>query len=218
MSFPIIAFSTYLKNLNQPKLIKITKTLLKKLYKTTSAKRRARLVHQVVDSEMKDLFNDCAVKKFVRCGDGCAHCCYSHVAITSDEADLLAHRVMEQGVEINYTRLQLQQKAGDSIEAWNQIPHSMRRCVLLDQSDSCMVYSDRPSTCRINNVVSEPELCRLDQGERPISLLLTERADMAMIAHYIYSKQSKKLVTGTIPQLLWQSLHQKSEQVSSPSL
>jgi Fe-S-cluster containining protein len=217
LSFPAIAFSTYLKNVNHPELGRITKNILKRLKKTAQSIRRARLVHSAVDQEMEQIFSDPAVKKFVRCGKRCSHCCYSHVAITSDEADLLAQKIKEKNIQIDYAKLNIQQAAGDSIELWNKIPHPMRSCVLLDESGSCSLYEDRPSACRVNNVVSDPQYCRLDQGEQPIRLLLTERADMAMVAHFLYTQQSKGLVSGTIPQLLWQSLQQKTQEVINSS-
>ncbi len=61
-----------------------------------------------------------------------------------------------------------------------------------------MVYNDRPSVCRTNNVLSEALSCSTHDGtEKPIRILNTFEADMLVMSSFINSHNS-----GAMPNLL----------------
>jgi Fe-S-cluster containining protein len=100
----------------------------------------------------------------INCGKGCSFCCFQHVAITDDEAQLMLEYAKEKNVEIDYERLERQQKAKSDVE-FKALPVKDRRCVFLNSFASCSIYDHRPMACRKVLVVSDPLDC--DTENRP---------------------------------------------------
>lgn len=142
---------------------------------------RARALHQRLDEASLDFD---AVKPelaaAVRCRSGCAHCCRIWVAITQDEAELLAERV-RQGAACDRARLQAQQglqRPGD----FAALPLHEARCAFLDSEGRCGVYADRPAACRSLRVTSDPELCRDAEASTRITTLINPLAELLVSA------------------------------------
>lgn len=93
----------------------------------------------------------------VSCKRGCAYCCYIEVGITSDEALLLRYAMQEIGLSIDLDRLRLQ--ASHVEKGWSSLAYEQRRCVFLQDDNSCGVYEYRPMACRKHNVITAPEKC-----------------------------------------------------------
>lgn len=142
---------------------------------------RARALHRRLDEANLDFD---AVKPelaaAVRCRSGCAHCCRIWVAITQDEAELLAERVRRDAA-CDRTRLQVQQglrEPGD----FAALPLDQARCAFLDANGRCGVYADRPAACRSLRVTSDPELCREAEISTRITALINPLAELLVCA------------------------------------
>ena len=103
--------------------------------------------------------------KQIKCGEGCAFCCYNQVDISGDEALLIKAVCEEDGIEIDITRLRLQAEKKD-IKAWNKLTPSKKRCVFLDKSNLCSIYEYRPAACRKLYVITDPEFCNLKKIQK----------------------------------------------------
>ncbi|EQC47590.1 YkgJ family cysteine cluster protein [Bacteriovorax sp. Seq25_V] len=168
---------------------------------------RARKSHQYVSQYTNEVLNNPIAKKFVTCHRGCSACCHTQVSVNADEAQLLASKVINNEVQVDLTKLYIQGNVENNSEKWFALPYDVRGCVFLDDKGACTVYEDRPSVCRTNNVLSPPKMCETRDGvERPIRLLNTEKADMAIIASYEVSGDA-----GTLPSMLWKAMKQYGE-------
>jgi Fe-S-cluster containining protein len=129
--------------------------------KVPAGPKRAEMIHEKVNHEIKMFDQTSAQAKQISCGKGCAACCHIRVGITQDEAKLLAARV-KLDTPIDMERLR-------EIAAWPDTFESYRdnypkgRCVFLGFDNACKVYDDRPSVCRTYRVVSDPADCVPDK-------------------------------------------------------
>ncbi len=201
---PAVAARTFQEKRDDPSFFKLTKQVIKKLKKISDPIKRARRVHKEIDRALQPLLEDKLISDCITCNKGCTACCHTQVAITKDEAQLLAARISE-GTIINQHRLAIQAAAHNDSDAWYEIPHKDRGCVFLDDQGSCNVYDDRPSVCRCNSVVSDPALCSTKDGEvKAIQLLHTHKADMVNMGAFLTSSENS-----TLPFLLKKVLDQK---------
>jgi Fe-S-cluster containining protein len=88
------------------------------------------------------------------CKKGCNFCCYTKVAVSSDEAELLVEAAKEEGIEFDLTQLSIH----NGIEL-TAMPYELRKCPVLGPDGSCRLYKYRPAVCRTLNVASDPKLC-----------------------------------------------------------
>eukprot|EP01124_Arcella_intermedia_P035157 TRINITY_DN8886_c0_g1_i1.p1 TRINITY_DN8886_c0_g1~~TRINITY_DN8886_c0_g1_i1.p1 ORF type:complete len:420 (+),score=117.05 TRINITY_DN8886_c0_g1_i1:30-1289(+) len=146
--------------------------------------RAVYLQNEIDNSLQMVLENEKGKGKEITCKKGCAFCCHRMVDITSDEAFLLTNKLeeMEGGTISNKTIAELTMKAnqfpstikGDKFQ-W-KADYEVSKCIFLKNSE-CSVYQQRPVTCRLMNVVSDPQLCSKeatnpqDKSTRLISLL-----------------------------------------------
>ena len=205
MNFPALAKKTY----DELKEVPRYKGLLYRIFALfkvlTTPKERVEMVHQQVVQSLATLFEDPLVSKYVSCKKGCSFCCHGQVSVTEDEADVLADKIIEDEASIDIRRLGIQSKAKNKAVDWYKISFQDRRCVFLDEAGQCSIYKDRPSVCRTNFVVNNPQDCSTEDGiEKPLRMLKTHDADMIVMAHFIYNK-----VNGSLPYMLVQSLHNK---------
>jgi Fe-S-cluster containining protein len=129
------------------------------------------------------------------------------VSVNKDEAKLLAHRVIEDNIELDLKKLYIQGNVENSAKQWFKLPYELRGCVFLNKNGECRIYDDRPSVCRTNNVLSDPRMCDTSDGvEKPIRLLNTDKADLAIIASYQQAGEA-----GTLPYMLWKELDNRGE-------
>lgn len=117
----------------------------------------AHSVHCAVDERIEEMLTTSPHAKDVKCAKGCAACCQLNVDITAKEAQLLAHWMGEQGIEIDEQKLERQ--AAASPATWNQLAIEDRRCVFLGEDRACKVYEHRPGACRKYLVATDPEFC-----------------------------------------------------------
>jgi Fe-S-cluster containining protein len=207
MNVPAIAKNTFELLRNQPEFLSITQTVMNHLNKIKSSLERARFVHNMVDEYNKEVFAHPILKAMVPCKAGCSGCCHTQVSVTEDEAELLAHNISSNGLEINYERLAIQAEAGNDSSVFFKIPYAERRCVFLDKNGGCTVYKDRPSVCRTNAVVGDAAQC--DTSVNPeggsIRLVKTEKSDMTIVGAFAAASAS-----GTLPFMLSKVLKAKS--------
>ncbi len=204
-SFPQVALRSYLKLKEYPVFFRFTQAILTTLGKMVRPIERAKFVHEMIDHEMVELFKNESVMKLTACKKGCSACCHTQVSVTSDEADLLAARVMD-GAALNWANLHKQKSSGDQFLEFMKIPFSDRRCVFLKEDQTCSVYEDRPSVCRTNAVVGTSEQCDTKNGQMQTQQILnTYNADMIIMGAYMSSSEN-----GSLPNMLWKKLHEKS--------
>jgi uncharacterized protein len=208
MNLPAIAVRTYNQFKDNSSYRKLLKYISKKLDKINDPIKRSEYVHRKIDEEIELEFKDPAVERLTKCQIGCSACCHSQVAVTEDEAHALIKHI-EKGVNIDWTKLWIQAKAGNNTKDFLKIPYSMRGCVFLDNKGRCSVYESRPSVCRTNYVLSDPKDCRIESGEvKSVQLLNTYGADT-----WVYGFFSKSKVNGTLPVMIKYVLDNKPSQV-----
>lgn len=123
---------------------------------------------------------------------------------------MLADRVINDQIGIDLRKLYIQGDVENNARGWFDLPYEMRRCVFLDEEGMCKVYEDRPSVCRTNNAFNDPVDCDTSDGvEKPLRLLNTDKADIAMIASYEVAGEG-----GTLPLLLWKALEQYRAEIN----
>jgi len=117
---------------------------------------------------------------------------------------------VEQGHKINLNLLEVQASVGTSATQWYQIPYENRRCVFLDEKNSCSIYEDRPAVCRTNQVLGPSSDCETKDGiEKPLRLVKTEEADMVVVAAFHIAGGS-----GSLPQMLYRALTEKKSSLT----
>ena len=189
---PSVAKKTF-DHLSQfPEYMEIAQTVLTKLKKISSAIKRARFVHKLIDDYNIEVFAHPLVKEYSPCQMGCSACCHTQVSVTSDEAILLAQRISDD-TSIDHLLLKKQATAGNDVAAFYDLSYQERRCIFLDDKGTCKVYSDRPSVCRTNAVLGEKEQCLTNDGKQQLRLIKTSKSDMAIYAAYLFSEQSGSL-------------------------
>ncbi len=151
---------------------------------------RAQFSNSLVDQYVSEITTEEETAKLISCRKGCSACCHTQVSVNSDEAQLLVTRLLEDGVKIDMERLEKQAKVMNDNVDWLKLAYQDRGCIFLDDKGACRVYSDRPSVCRTNNVVSNPSLCDTSSGAyQKIRLLKTSKADLVTIAAYNASSE-----------------------------
>lgn len=101
-------------------------------------------------------------KRPITCrGSGCWGCCRANVAVTSEEGQSLATRASDAA---------LARARRDRARYENERDASRALCPLLDPvSGRCEQYADRPLVCRGYNVVTPPDWCWPENGEREVA-------------------------------------------------
>ncbi|MCR9204119.1 MAG: hypothetical protein NXH75_06055, partial [Halobacteriovoraceae bacterium] len=95
MVMPAIAVRTYKLFKEESSFRKLIKQMTKKISKISDPLKRARFVHDKVEKEITEQMKNPDVAKFVSCKRGCTACCHTQVAVTGDEAILLAKLVRD---------------------------------------------------------------------------------------------------------------------------
>lgn len=201
MVMPAIAVRTYKLFKEESSFRKLIKQMTKKISKISDPLKRARFVHQKVEKEISEQMKNPDVAKFVSCKRGCTACCHTQVAVTSDEAILLA-KLVRDGTSIDWTRMFIQAEADNSTEDFFKLSYDQRSCIFLGDNGDCQVYEDRPSVCRTNYVVSDPEKCKVTANQSSsVQLLNTYSADS-----WVYAQFSTSPVNGTLPKMVKEAL------------
>jgi Fe-S-cluster containining protein len=205
MNFPAIAKKTFDRFKDNLAYISITKRILAMLRNMLRPNDRAHYLHQQVDVYLRPVLNNPVAKDRIACGKGCSLCCHTQVSITGDEAELLADKIISGDIEINFELLRKQAKVKNDSDLWYKLSHQERQCVFLNKDKLCSVYNDRPKVCHTNMALDTSKQCSTEDGkEKPIRMLITEEADMALMAGYIHAKSN-----GALPYMLAKALSKR---------
>lgn len=203
---PALAARTFAKLSKERISRKISERMTERLSRLSSHYEWARKAHQQVDHELAKDLDDQLIEKVLACRKGCSACCHTQVSATLEEASLLAKRIEADQIEVNFELLKLQ--ASYSPDNWLHLNYEKRKCIFVGSDGSCQVYEDRPSVCRSNYVLGTPDQCSTKDGiQRPLRMLKTPRADMAIVGQFKSSTRS-----GTLPALLYEVLLAKKNQ------
>lgn len=210
MNIPVIAKNTFDTLRNQPFFLGISQFIVEHLSKISSKAERARFVHNVIDQYNEEVFSHPLVKEHMPCKSGCSACCHTQVSVTSDEAELLIENI-EGGVQINHERLALQMKAGNDSDLFFKLSYQDRKCVFLNLKGECQVYNDRPSVCRTNAVLGSADQCDTSKEQKPLRMIKTSKADMAIVGAFAQSSEN-----GTLPFMIGKLLDIRKKNKSTP--
>lgn len=206
MVMPAIAVRTFKLFKEESSFRKLIKQMTRKIQKINDPIKRAKFVHQKINQETSALLANPDVRKYVQCKRSCSACCHTQVAITEDEAKLLA-KLVKEGNPIDWSRMFIQAEVGESTEKYYKLTYDQRKCIFLNSSGDCSIYEDRPSVCRTNYVVSDPKDCEVRNDQcNSVQLLNTYSADSWV---YSFFKSSSK--NGTLPAMLKEALSQFSK-------
>lgn len=171
------------------------------LQRLPKGKTRAKEVHRLVDSYLKEVD-----QSQIRCKRGCSACCNMLVEVASSEADLLADRV-KNGVKIDLEKIKKRalDKNRDPLSWWRQ-PEEQKRCIFLSDKNECRVYANRPLTCRKYYVASDPTDCaKVSQtGSIEVAILTQNMAEIVTSAFLDLERNETKI--GTLDDLVYERL------------
>jgi Fe-S-cluster containining protein len=107
----------------------------------------------------------------VRCKEGCSDCCYALFDLTLIEALYINHhfnekvtgsekaRLIEEANRIDRATYRIKRKAfkdveggKNEVEVLMQLAKERIRCPLLDKDNLCILYENRPITCRVYGI------------------------------------------------------------------
>ena len=93
------------------------------------------------------------------CKRGCTHCCHSFVTVTNEEADYIFAIAKEKNIPLSKKRLAYQARFRSPTDYFTRFG-KRTRCVFLNDKDDCMIYEQRPISCRKYFVITDPEKCK----------------------------------------------------------
>lgn len=100
----------------------------------------------------------------IACRSGCSACCSQSVDVLPIEAALLYAYADDLDLTIDWARLARQRTAGR--QQWALLTPLDRRCVFLQDDETCGVYAHRPMSCRKYFVIDDPRQCEGTQAWR----------------------------------------------------
>lgn len=124
---------------------------------------RAEFCQAQIDALLKGMKP--SIRKRITCRPGCHECCRMYVMTLPSEGVLIKKYIEEQGLTPNWERASLQQGLDEDGYYTDNLKEN-NRCMFLDDSNRCMIYSVRPSSCRLHYVVSPKSLCSMSQPEK----------------------------------------------------
>jgi Fe-S-cluster containining protein len=189
---------------------------------------RGVFLHTTLDSLMEE--EDLKAKEQgevlkITCKKGCAHCCHKLVYVTPDEGVLLARNLIKkEGGEIseltmNKLKFQANFQPHQQLDFW-LLDEENSKCVFLGPDNSCTVYSNRPSACRLLRVRSPAYNCSKTatmRGEGEIDQNLSLMGEMVLSAgHDLAITEKRKILS--IPQAILTSLKDVHEDTSKQAI
>jgi Fe-S-cluster containining protein len=124
---------------------------------------RADLCHAQIDALLLGMRP--SIRKRITCRIGCYECCRMYVMTLPSEGALLKRFMVENNIEPSWDRARLQQGLDEDGYYTDKLQDN-NKCMFLDERGRCMVYSVRPTACRLHSVVSPKSLCSMSQPER----------------------------------------------------
>lgn len=114
-------------------------------------------LYDVIDSVNKESF--APPNPQPSCRKGCAHCCYIQVAAMEWEVITLLEYMKSKGLEFDENDIEKLKNQAAIKDDKEYIISPHRRCVFLDEDNTCQIYEARPSACRNYYVFSDPSDC-----------------------------------------------------------
>src|SRR3989339_440706 len=142
INIPAIASRTYTRLKQEAHYSSLVQTFADKLKEIKSLFERVKFFHQKVDEAVNKVLSNEFVSPRISCRPGCAHCCYTQVSVTQDEAEILASRIIANADEFDMGRLLVQAQALNSADKWYGLSCAKRRCLFLNDDNLCSVYED----------------------------------------------------------------------------
>lgn len=138
--------------------------------------------------------------QILKCGRGCAHCCYTAVAATQLEWDGILNHVREQNIDLHQiierasksiSRVKDTLKSGKDIDQvdWHRLVIN-QPCPFLNEDQSCAIYENRPLDCRL--VVAYRGACtskNLEHAQRGV--VIDEAVGSTIVARLQYEQTPK---------------------------
>lgn len=152
----------------------------------------------------------------LQCGEGCAHCCYTGVALTQMEWDGILNLVQEKGIDLEEVIERSQKtirkvrevlKSNKNLEQvdWHNLVIN-QPCPFLGEDQACTIYEDRPLDCRL--VVAFRGVCESKKLEHAQRGVVVEEAVgstvVAKLQHDQTPKFRRRKFQGTQPLRLFQ--------------
>lgn len=127
----------------------------------SEAKDSPRTLHKLIDEAIvRAAKKDPNSFNRITCQKGCSHCCHTVVSVTEGEARLLINTAKEKGLVIDWEKVRKQAWHSKNPDKYFDLDEKLNACVFLDQgTGTCLVYEDRPASCRKYFVVSDPGDC-----------------------------------------------------------
>lgn len=119
-------------------------------------KYKVKALYDIIDEVNEDSFKG---KQQPSCSKGCAHCCYIQVSTTEWEADLILDYMKHYNLEFEPKDIERLKKQAVCKDDSDYILSPDRKCVFLQDDNSCGIYEVRPSTCRNYYVFNDPSEC-----------------------------------------------------------
>ena len=107
------------------------------------------------------------------CHKGCAGCCYQSVACTDEEAHLIYTYCAQNGINIDFNKIERQLKYIDfdenknfsGITTWDDQAEEDQACIFLNAEEkTCAIWEVRPFVCRVHLAEKTNEFCRSHNG------------------------------------------------------
>ncbi|MDA0692228.1 MAG: YkgJ family cysteine cluster protein [Nitrospinae bacterium] len=152
----------------------------------------------------------------LQCGEGCAHCCYTGVALTQMEWDGILNLVQEKGIDLEAVIERSQKtirkvrevlKSNKNLDQvdWHNLVIN-QPCPFLGEDQACTIYEDRPLDCRL--VVAFRGVCESKKLEHAQRGVVVEEAVgstvVAKLQHDQTPKFRRRKFNGTQPLRLFQ--------------
>ncbi len=164
--------------------------------KRTPPHARARAAQKVVDENMATAREQTPEDTIrIACKAGCAACCRYQVDITHDEATVLADKIIS-GHIVDEEKLKIMSEYGPRAYVTER-----QSCVFLGEDDRCTVYEDRPMSCRLHLVTSDPILCFKDSKD--VASLINPGADSFASGVLTANRHDH------LPKLVWEKLSER---------
>jgi len=189
----------------------------KSLEELPDGEMRALFFHKLLDEVMAEE-DKMAENTNISCRKGCTACCHRLIAVTPDEGALLTRALKNlEGGAISAKTLSILERQSayslrNELEFWIK-PYGETKCVFLGAKGECQIYSNRPATCRLHKVTSDPYQCSKDAtqlGKDETEKIITINGEILLSAMADINQGS----VSSIPQAILSQLKkpEKSEQ------
>jgi len=160
-----------------------------------------------------------------RCTLGCAACCHQNPRGLSGLETLLVLRAARRHEDWPALQAAFQKEAkawrvrveasGEAVAMAGTKRDSVR-CPLLDESNRCRVYEDRPVACRMFYALTDPEWCDVNHPQH--GQAANPHFEPAPVLRQILLAVSERLGLDALPRDLWSAVSELDERLPSGRL